>query len=79
MTSPESNAKMAAALQSGSTHDEGGAPPQGPLHLRRLRVPLVEHQLNANFTKVDPAAEGNEGNVVGQAAWVKSWEEVKAS
>jgi spermidine/putrescine-binding protein len=79
MTSPESNAKMATALQSGCTMTKA-------VHLLKphsisagYEYPLVEHELNANFRKVILPPKSNEGNIIGQAAWVKSWEEVKAS
>jgi spermidine/putrescine-binding protein len=79
MTSPESNAKMAVALQSGCTMPKAvkllpaGSIPSG------YEYSLVETQLNSNFTKIILPPETNEGDIVGQAAWVKSWEEVKAA
>jgi spermidine/putrescine-binding protein len=79
MTSPASNAKMAVALQSGATM------PEAVRHLPSHSIsagyeyPLVEKSLNANFRKVILPPVSNEGNIVGQAAWNKSWEQVKAS
>jgi spermidine/putrescine transport system substrate-binding protein len=79
MTTPESNAKMAVALQSGATMPAavkllpGGSIPTG------YDYSLVESHLNANFVKVILPPETQEGDIVGQAAWVKSWEQVKAA
>lgn len=79
MTSPESNAKMATTLQSGCT-----APKAVPLLAatsisKGYEYSLVASKLNANFTKVILPPAQPDGDIVGQAAWVKSWEEVKAS
>jgi spermidine/putrescine-binding protein len=79
MTTPASNAKMAVALQSGATM------PAAVKLLPANSIPtgyeysLVQTHLNSNFTKVILPPETQEGDIVGQAAWVKSWEQVKAA
>jgi spermidine/putrescine transport system substrate-binding protein len=79
MTSPESNAKMALALQSGCTMPKA-VPLVGKHSISAgYQYPLVRETLNSNFRKVILPPKANEGNIVGQAAWVKSWEQVKAS
>ena len=79
MTTPTSNAKMAVALQSGATMPDAvkllppGSIPTG------YDYSLVETHLNSNFVKVILPPVAQEGEIVGQAAWVKSWEQVKAA
>jgi spermidine/putrescine-binding protein len=79
MTSPASNAAMAVALQSGGTMAESVKRLPSHSISAGYEYPLVENTLNANFRKVILPPVKNEGSIVGQAAWNKSWEEVKAS
>lgn len=79
MTSPTSNAKMAVALQSGCTVAAAhGLLPGGSI-AAGYQYNLVEHQLNPDFTKVIIPPPTPAGSIVGKQAWVKSWEQVKAS
>lgn len=79
MTSPESNAKMATALQSGCTATKAVPLLAANSISKGYQYSLVANQLSANFTKVILPPVQPVGDIVGQAAWVKSWEEVKAS
>lgn len=79
MTTPASMAAMATTLQSGATMAKAVRLLKPHSISAGYEYPLVEHTLNSNFRKVILPPKSNQGDIVGQAAWVKSWEEVKAS
>jgi spermidine/putrescine-binding protein len=79
MTSAASNAKIANALQSGCTVGKAvGMLPSGSISAG-YDYSLVQDKLGGDFPKIIFPPPAAEGDIVGKDAWVKSWQEVKAS
>jgi spermidine/putrescine-binding protein len=79
MTSPEANAQLSNALQSGCTVAKAvNLLPSNSIS-KGYEYPLVQDKLGGNFPKIIFPPATTEGPIVGKAAWVASWEQVKAS
>jgi spermidine/putrescine-binding protein len=79
MTSPESNAKLANTLQSGCAIAGAKALlPAGSISTQ-YDYPLVESKMEGDILQSIVPPDKPEGQIVGKAAWVKAWQEVKAS
>lgn len=79
MTSPESNAKLASELQSGcAIADAKDLLPPDSISTQ-YEYPVVESEMEGDILQSIVPPDEPEGEIVGKEAWVKSWQEVKAS
>jgi spermidine/putrescine-binding protein len=79
MSTPQANAKIADSLQSACTSAKAvGKLPSGSIS-RQYDYKVVQDKVGGDFIKSIIPPEAADGNIVGKQAWVKSWEEVKAS
>jgi spermidine/putrescine-binding protein len=79
MTSPANNARVADSLQSGCT--VAGAVKRLPSSSISRGYPysvVADPHMHGDIVKTILPPETNRGSIVGKAAWVKSWEQVKA-
>jgi spermidine/putrescine-binding protein len=80
MTSAENNARIADSLQSGCTIAKAVKllPSNSISHLYDYSVVQAPH-MHGDIVRTILPPETNQGAIVGKQAWVKSWEQVKAS
>jgi spermidine/putrescine-binding protein len=79
MSSPEANAKLASTLQSGCAIAAAkGKLPKGSISTG-YDYPQVESKMEGDILQSIVPPDKPEGNIVGKAAWVKAWQQVKAS
>ena len=80
MTSPENNARVADSLQSACTVAKAvGHLPSNSISRAYDYSVVKDAQLQGDIVRTILPPETNQGSIVGKQAWVKSWEQVKAS
>jgi spermidine/putrescine transport system substrate-binding protein len=80
MTSPENNARVADSLQSACTVAKAvGHLPSNSISRAYDYSVVKDGQLHGDIVRTILPPETNQGPIVGKQAWVKSWEQVKAS
>lgn len=79
MTAPDANAKVADSLQSGCTNAKSVALLAAGSISKQYDYKIVEDKVGGDFIKSIIPPEAADGEIVGKQAWVKSWQEVKAS
>jgi spermidine/putrescine-binding protein len=80
MTSAEANAKLAAELQSGAASAKARALlPSDSISTKYEYDILETDKIQGDFAESILPPDETEGEIVGKAAWAKSWQEVKAS
>jgi putative spermidine/putrescine transport system substrate-binding protein len=80
MTSPQANAQVADSLQSGATIEKAVALLPSSSISKGYEYNLVRNApLTGNIVKTILPPGTPEGTIVGKAAWIQSWEEVKVA
>lgn len=80
MTSPQANAQVADSLQSGATIEKAVALLPSSSISKGYEYNLVRNApLTGNIVKTILPPATPEGTIVGKAAWIQSWEEVKVA
>ena len=79
MSTPEANAKLASTLQSGCVSAAAkDMLPHGSISTG-YDYPTVENKMEGDILQSIVPPDKPEGDIVGKAAWVKAWQQVKAS
>jgi spermidine/putrescine transport system substrate-binding protein len=80
MTSPANNARLADSLQSGCTVAKAvKLLPSNSISGGYPYAVVKDAHMHGDIVKTILPPETSQGSIVGKAAWVKSWEQVKAS
>jgi spermidine/putrescine-binding protein len=79
MSSPESNAKLASTLQSGCAIAAAKDLLPSDSISTQYEYPVVDSKMEGDILQSIVPPDKPDGKIVGKEAWVKSWQEVKAS